>query len=81
MCLLASQKELDMKTEISFDELMNAYAPLVDVSMALDKVREKAGNGSAGDIVGEMDDKVKRALEPLKECIERIEKENPDQFS
>ena len=50
------------------------------MSIALDKIREKAGNGNAGDIVGFMDDNVKRALEPLKECIERIEKENPDQF-
>ena len=70
-----------MGTEISYDELMNAWAPLVDVSMALDKIREKAGNGDAGKMIGFMDDKVKRALEPLEECIDRIEKENPDQFS
>ncbi len=69
-----------LRTKISYDELIQAWASLADVSMALDKIREKAGNGSVGDIVGEMDDKVKRALEPLKECIERIEKENPDHF-
>ncbi len=76
MCLLASQKELDMKTEISFDELICAWAPLADVSMALDRLMEKTDN----EIIGFMDAKVKRALEPLQECIERIEKENPDQF-
>ncbi len=69
-----------MKTDISYDELINAWAPLVDVSMALDKLVEKAGSGNAGQIVGFMDDKVKRAMVPLKECMDRIEEENPDQF-
>ena len=77
MCRLAPQKELDMKTEISFDELIGAWAPLADVSMALDKLMEKTDN----EIIGFMDDKVKRALEPLVKCIHRIEKENPNQFS
>jgi hypothetical protein len=49
--------------------------------MTLDRLVEKAGSNDAGETIGFMDDKVKRALEPLKECIERIEKENPDQFS
>ena len=70
-----------MGTEISYDELMHAWAPLADVSMVLDKIREKAGIGKADEIIGFMDDKVKRALEPLQQCIDRIEKENPDQFS
>ena len=70
-----------MKTEISYDELIGAWAPLVDVSMTLDRLMEKVGGGNAGEIIGVMDDKVKRALEPLQECIDRIEKENPDQFS
>ncbi len=68
-----------MKTEISYDELINAWAPLVDVSMALDKLVEKGGD--AGEIIGYLDDKVKRAMVPLKECMDRIEEENPDQFS
>ena len=72
-------QELDMKTEISFDELIGAWAPLADVSMALDKLMEIAGGDN--EIIGFMDDKVKRALEPLVECIDRIEKENPNQFS
>ena len=70
-----------LTTEISHKELIHALAPLVDVSMALDRLVEKAGGGNAGEIVEFMDEKIKRALEPLKECIKRIEKENPDQFS
>ena len=55
----------------------------IDSNLDLETVGEidTAGDGNAGEIIGFMDDKVKRALEPLKECIERIEKENPDQFS
>jgi hypothetical protein len=68
-----------LTTEISHKELIHAWAPLVDVSMTLDKLVEKAGG--AGEIVGFMDDKVKRAMVPLKECMDRIEEENPDQFS
>ena len=79
MCLLASPKELDMKTEISFDELIGAWAPLADVSIALDRLMEKSDGGS--EIIRFMDGSVKRALEPLVECIHRIEKENPDQFT
>ncbi len=70
-----------MVTEISYDELIHAWAPLVDVSDTLDRCLEKAGTGNAGKIIGVMDDKLKRALEPLEECIDRIEKENPDIFS
>jgi hypothetical protein len=71
----------EMKTEITHDELIHAWAPLTDVSMALDKIREKAGSSTASEIIGFMDDKVKRALQPLQECIGRIERENPDIFS
>ena len=67
-------------TEISYDELIHAWAPLVDVSIALDRFLKKAGTGDAGKIIGAMDDKVKRAMVPLKECMDRIEEENPDQF-
>ena len=70
-----------MKTEISYDELISAWAPLADVSMSLDKIKEKAVNGTAGEILGFIDDKVKRALEPINECLDRIMEENPDQFS
>ncbi len=70
-----------LTTEISHKELIHAWAPLIDVSMALDRFLKKAGTGNASKIIRYIDGKVKRALEPLKECIERIEKENPDQFS
>ncbi len=39
------------------------------------------GSGKAGEIIVFMDDKVKRALEPLKACLDRIEQANPDKFS
>ncbi len=68
-----------LTTEISHKELIHALSPLLDVSMALDRCLKKAGKASK--IITYIDGKVKRALEPLKECIERIEKENPDQFS
>lgn len=70
-----------LTTEISHKDLMNAWAPLVDVSMTLDTLMKKAGGGKAGEIIGFMDDKVKRALEPLKACIDRIENADPDNFS
>ena len=69
-----------LTTEVSHQELMSAWAPLVDVSMMLDRIKGKAG-GNAGDMFGFMDDKVKWALEPLEKLIDRIEKENPDDFS
>ena len=69
-----------LTTEISHTELIHAWAPLHDVSMTLDRLKEIDG-GKAGEIIGLMDDKVKRALEPLQECIARIEKDNPDKFS
>ncbi len=71
----------EMKTEISHKKLIHALSQLVDVSMTLDRLMEKLGGDNGGGIIGFMDDNVKRALEPLKECIERIEKENPDQVS
>jgi hypothetical protein len=70
-----------LTTEISHKELIHALSPLLDVSVTLDRLTEKAGSDNADDIFGIMDANVKRALESLTECIERIEKENPDQFS
>jgi len=70
-----------MGTEISYDELMHAWAPLVDVSMALDEIVASTGTGNADKMIWTMNDKVKRALEPIKECMDRIEEENSDQFS
>ncbi len=71
----------ELTTQISHKELIDAWAPIIDVSRTLDMLMEKVGGGNAGEIFGVMDDKIKRALQPLQECIDRIEKENPDQFS
>ena len=68
-----------LTTEISHDELIHAWAPLVDVSRQLDRILEHIG-GDAGATIGFMDDKVKCALEPLEACINRIEEENPLAF-
>ena len=62
--------------EFSHKELMGAWAPLADASLALDRLH----CGDAGGTFGFIDEKVKRALEPLEELIDRIEKENPEQF-
>ena len=63
--------------EISHEELMHAWAPIADVSTMLDRIKAV---GVDNEIIGFMDDKVKRAEEQLKECLHRIEKENPEQF-
>ncbi len=70
-----------MGTEISYDELMCAYAPLVDVSIAFDKIAASTGTGSGGKIIEFFDGKVKRAMIPLKECLDKIQEENPGQFT
>ena len=41
----------ELTAQISHEELVHAWAPLVDVSMALDKIRENAGAGNAGEII------------------------------
>ncbi len=66
-------------TQITYKDLMNAWAPLIDVSMTLNRILEQAG-GDAGPTIGFMDDKVKRALEPLEENLDRIQAENPSAF-
>ncbi len=66
-------------TQITYEDLMNAWAPLMDVSMALDRILEQV-SGDVGATIGFMDDKVKRALEPLEECLDRIQEENPSAF-
>ena len=70
-----------MRTEISYEELIHAWGSLVDVSMALDKIVASTSAGDAGKLIGFIDGNVKRALEPLQECLDRLEKENPDKFS
>ncbi len=66
-------------TQITYKDLMNAWAPLIDVSVTLDRILEQAG-GDAGPTIGIMDDKVKRALKPLEKNLDRIQEENPSAF-
>ncbi len=70
-----------LTTKISHDELMCAYAPLMDLSIAMDDIVASTGTGSAGKIIEFFDGKVKRAMIPLKECLDRIQEENPGQFT
>ena len=71
----------NLTTEVSYEELVGAWAPLMDVSKALDRLVASTSAGDAGKLIGFIDGKVKRALEPLQECLDRLEKENPDIFS
>ena len=71
----------NLTTEISYDQLMRSWAPLADMSNTLDKCLKEPGTGNAREILDVMDDKIKHALEPLVECMNVIEKENPDIFS
>jgi len=70
----------ELTTQISHKELIDVWAPIIDVSRTLDIFMEKVGDSNAGEIIRIMDDKVKRALKPLQECIDRIERENPSAF-
>jgi len=71
----------ELTTQISHEELIDAWAPIVDVSRTLDRIIGKVGGGNVGEILGIMDAKVKCALEPLQACIKRLEAENPKHFS
>ena len=70
-----------MGTEISYDELMGVYAPLWDVSMMIQNLQKQVTGDNGSEILAIMEGKLQREKEPLKECMDRIEKENPDQFS
>jgi hypothetical protein len=47
----------------------------------LDGLKEKLGDGFAGELFGIIDRKVKFAESTLTSCLNRLEQENPDQFS
>ena len=70
-----------MGTEISYDELMGVYAPLWDVSMMIQNLQKQVTGDNGSEILAIMEGKLQREKEPLKECMDRIEEENPDQFS
>ena len=70
-----------MKTDISYDELMSAYAPLWDASRMIERLKEKAGGGGfANEFFTAMEYKLDSAQAPLKDRIDQIVMENPDQF-
>ena len=49
----------------------------MDVSMTLDKLKEKVGSGNGRETLNFMDVKVKRTLEPLEKCIVWNRNEKP----
>lgn len=58
-----------MKTEITYEELIAACAPIIDAS-------QRAKNLGDEFLIN----KLKSAEEPLAKLIEKIEKENPERF-
>jgi len=71
-----------MKIEMSYDELVSAYAPIWDASRMIERLKEKiGGDGFAKEFFTALEFKLECAQVPLKEHIDEIEKENPDQFS
>jgi hypothetical protein len=63
-----------MNTQVSYEELVNVYAPLWDASQMIKSM-------GSSDVVSELADKLESAKTPIREHIDRIERENPDQFS
>ncbi len=71
-----------MKIEMSYDELVSTYAPMWDASRMIERLKEKiGGDGFADEFITALEFKLDSAQLPLKELIDEIEKENPDQFS
>ena len=58
-----------MKTEITYEELISAWAPLADAQLNV----ENSGNKF-------LIEKLNSAEAPLRKLIEKIEKENPERF-
>ncbi len=70
-----------MKIEMSYNELVSAYAPIWDASRIIERLKEKiGGDGFAKEFFTAMEYKLDSAQSPLKKRIDEIEKENPDQF-
>jgi len=73
---------ISLKTEISYEDLVSAYAPIWDASRMIERLKEKiGGDGFANEFFTAMEFKLDSAQVPLKELIDEIEKENHDQFS
>ena len=72
---------ISLKTEISYEDLVSAYAPIWDASRMIERLKEKVGgDGFANEFFTALEFKLDSAQVPLKELIDEIEKENPDQF-
>ena len=63
-----------MNIEMSNEELVGVYAPLWDASQMIKSM-------GSSDSVTELAEKLECARTPIREHIDRIERENPDQFS
>ena len=63
-----------MNTQVSYDELIGVFASLWDATQMVKSM-------SHSDFVTELESKLESAKAPLVEHIEKIEKENPDQFT
>ncbi len=71
-----------MKIEMSYEELVGAYAPIWDASRMIERLKELAGgDGFADEFFTAMEYKLDSAQAPLKKRIDEIEEENPDHFS
>ena len=63
-----------MNIVLSYKELVGVYTPLWDASQMIKSM-------GTSDFVTELADKLESAKTPIREHIDRIERENPDQFS
>ncbi len=63
-----------MNIVLSYKELVSVYAPLWDASQMIKSM-------GTSDFVTELADNLESAKTPIREHIDRIERENPDQFS
>ncbi len=73
---------ISLKIEMSYEDLVSAYAPIWDASRMIERLKEKiGGDGFANEFIAALEFKLDSAQVPLKELIDEIEKENPDQFS
>jgi translation initiation factor 6 (eIF-6) len=68
-----TRRKCAMIIELSYEELVGVYAPLWDASQMIKSM-------GSSDIVSELADKLESAKTPIREHIDRIERENPDQF-
>jgi len=61
--------------------ITHCHSGAIKLSVPVRVVDRKNDDGFAAEFFGEIQGKLERAKAPLKELIDKIEKENPDQFS